>query len=89
MFTFSDWPLAFPHEKYVYLRLMNWVGADVPLEPIDIDTTELCGESLRYVRDNGVTIREFAENVVKIPRAHVSLYFHAPKRFERANDHLR
>ena len=85
-----DWNSAFPHEKYIYVCLMDWLGQDdPPYDAIDIDSTKICHEGLDFVRDNHVTIKEFADNVVKIPRAHVSLYFHNPKPWAKAKDSLR
>ena len=89
-FTSIDWNSAYPHEKYIYVCLMDWLGRDnAPYDIIDIDSTKICHEGLDFVRDNRITIKEFADNVVKIPRAHVSLYFHNPKSWTKAKDSLR
>ena len=84
-----DWNSAYPHEKYIYVCLMDWLGRDAPYDIINLDSTKICYEGLAFVRDNRVTIKEFADNVVKIPRAHVSLYFPNPKPWAKAKDSLK
>ena len=69
---------------------MVWIGQDAPNEFVNIDTHEISRESLKFIRDNYMTVKVFAEKIVKIPRAQVSLYFNSPKMsWSRANDSLK
>ena len=45
--------------------------------------------SLEFVRQNKISITEFAEKICKIPRAHVSLYFNQDIPWHRANSALK
>ena len=45
--------------------------------------------SLEFVRQNKISIAEFAEKICKIPRAHVSLYFNQDIPWHRANSALK
>ena len=86
-----DWAFANPNEKYLYLALMQWLGFNVgsKIENLDIEATEIATSSLEFVKENNITVTEFSEKVVKIPRAQVSLYFNSPISWHKANASLR
>ena len=44
----------------------------------EIDTAEVAGAALRFIRENGVSVTEFAEKVARFQRAHVSLTLNHP-----------
>ena len=44
----------------------------------EIDTEKIAGEALRFIRENGVSVTEFAEKIARFQRAHVSLTLNHP-----------
>lgn len=74
-----DWNFAHEHEKYVYLSLAAWLGNNTQAEmnELKIDAQNIMHSSMAFIRDANVTVTDFADQIVKIPRAHVSLYFNS------------
>lgn len=87
-----DWSLAKSHEQYLYLSLMKWLGytntGQLDRE-INIDTFGLAKAAMNFIRQNNVTVTDFAEKVAKFPRANVSLYFNSPMTWAKAKSPLR
>ena len=48
-----------------------------------IDTSFIAGEALRFIRQNGVSVTEFAEKIAKFQRAHVSIILNHPVPIEK------
>lgn len=87
-----DWSICQPHEKYIYLSLVEWLGHsldDFLKDNLDVDTADIGHSSLAFIKDHNITVTEFAEKVAKFPRANVSLYFNSPVHWSRANPTVR
>ena len=50
---------------------------------VAIDTPFIAGEALRFIRQNGVSVTEFAEKIAKFQRAHVSIILNHPVPIEK------
>jgi len=48
-----------------------------------IDTEKIAGEALRFIRESGVSVTEFAEKIARFQRAHVSLCLNHPVPMEK------
>ena len=48
-----------------------------------IDSLKVAGEALRFIRENGVSVTEFAEKIARYQRAHVSLALNHPIPMEK------
>ena len=70
---------------------MEWLGEDVSFmqDNLDIDTFEISKNSMDFIRENYITVTDFADKIVKIPRANVSLYFNNPIPWIKASSALR
>ena len=83
-----SWHLTSPHERFIYLSLTQWLCkkyVEREIRDLDIDTYEICSESLRFIKEHGITVAQFASKIAHIPRANVSLYFNSPPRWSKAN----
>ncbi len=90
LFNPIDWTTATPHQRYVYAMLNYWLGNEEDLfAGVYLNTRQVASEALRFVKQNGVTISEFADRVVKIPRASVSLYFNNTIEWNASKDYLK
>ena len=48
-----------------------------------IDSSKVAGEALHFIRENGVSVTEFAEKIARYQRAHVSLALNHPVPMEK------
>ena len=54
-----SWHMASQHEKFIYLSLTQWLCkkyVEREIRDLDIDTREVCSESLAFIKEHGITI---------------------------------
>ena len=54
-----SWHMATQHEKFIYLSLTQWLCkkyVEREIRDLDIDTREVCSESLAFIKEHGITI---------------------------------
>ena len=54
-----SWHMASQHEKFIYLSLTQWLCkkyVEREIKDLDIDTQEVCSESLAFIKEHGITI---------------------------------
>lgn len=74
----SMWDTCKNHEKCAYVAMLKYLGRPTDNLSAQIDTREVAKDILRFLREHGISMFDFASKVVKVPKGNLFGYLNSP-----------
>jgi hypothetical protein len=64
-----QWQAAKNYDRFVYASMLKYLGSPIDHLSFEIETKEVARDVLRFLREHGISLTDFAAKVVRLQRA--------------------